>query len=164
MSVATSTIPDTAPEEGRTSDEGRLARGAVLVLGLLAVPILAVTGFIAGWPGVAAALVGLSFVFLLFGASAVMLLWTARRGKSGIVILTVGALIRLPLYFVILRLLEDVPWIHGRSLAATTAIAVGVTLAYELRLMAKMPHLFWVDASAARPTSTATNDTRSQSL
>lgn len=163
MSVETRVDPSAGQAGVDVSDERRLAVGAVRTLALLAVPVVGVAGFVAGAPGVTGALIGLGFVLLLFGASAMLLLWAAARGNSGIAVLTAGAAVRLPLYFLVLRLLDGVTWIHGRSLAAATGIAVAVTLAYELRLMATMPRLFWVDAAADRP-SAATNDTRSQTL
>lgn len=144
------------------SDERRLAVGAVQVLVVLAVPVAGVAALVAGSAGAISALIGLSFVFVLFGASAALLVWiAARRSNAAIGLLVLGAVVRLPLYFVALRLLERVSWIHGHSLAAATGLAVAVTLGYELRLMAKMPRLFWVDAAASQP-SAATPDTRSQ--
>jgi hypothetical protein len=152
-------------------DERRLAFGALRILAVLAPPVVGVAYYVAGWAGAISALIGLSFVLVLFGASAAILAWvSARPGVSsdpatgnGVGLMVLGATVRLPLYLVALVLLERVSWIHGRSLAAATGIAVAVTLAYELRLMAKMPRLFWVDAAAGRP-SAAPNDTRSETL
>jgi F-type H+-transporting ATPase subunit a len=50
---------------------------------------------------------------------------------------------------------------HARGVSCwpagmTTPHHVAVTLAYELRLIARLPRLFWVDAAAARPTAVAT--------
>jgi len=161
----------TRPAEHPAVDERRLAFGALKILAVLAPPVLGAAYYLVGWAGAISALVGLSFVLVLFGASAAILAWvSARPGASsdattgnGVGLMVLGATIRLPLYIVALVLLERVPWIHGRSLAAATGIAVAVTLAYELRLMAKMPRLFWVEPSAGRPTA-APNDTRSDTL
>lgn len=146
-------------------DQRRLAAGAAKVIGLLAVPATGLAALAAGWPGVAGALVGLGFVLLLFGASALLLAWVTERttGAVGVLLLAGGSVVRLVMYLATLFALNDVAWVHGRSLAAATGVAVAVTLAYELRLLAGMQRLFWVDAAAGRP-SPADNDTRSQPL
>jgi hypothetical protein len=159
------------PVERPAVDERRLAFGALVILAALAPPVLGVAYYLVGWAGAISALIGLGFVLLLFGASAAILAWvSARPGAAsdattgnGVGLMVLGAMIRLPLYIVALVLLERVSWIHGRSLAAATGIAVAVTLAYELRLMAKMPRLFWVEPTASRSTA-APNDTRSETL
>ncbi len=155
-------VPDGADH---VPDERKLATGALSILGLLLVPAAGVAYAIAGWNGAVSAAIGLVFVAVLFGASAALTAWVAARDphNAGIGILVLGAVVRLPLYFLALSLLSRLSWVHGRSLAAATAVAVAVTLAYELRLMARMPRLFHVDAAAARPTAVA-NDARSEQL
>jgi hypothetical protein len=162
MSVALSAP---AAVGSRSSDERRLAVGALRALGLLAVPVAGTAFAVAGWQGVASAMIGLSFVLLLFGASALLLDHVAARrpGPAGVGILVVGAVVRIPVYLVVLVLLEPVTWVHGRSLAGATALAIAVTLAYELHLLKRMPRLFWIDAAAATPPAVA-NDTRSRAL
>lgn len=150
-------VPTANPRSSRPAgaDELRLLTGGIVTLALLSLPVTAVAWSVAGGGGAVSALIGLGLVLLLFGASAAALTWVAaRRGGAGIGILAGGALLRLPLYLAVLFALSGVSWVHGRSLAAATAIAVAVTLATELRLLAKMPRLFWVDAEAARPTAT----------
>lgn len=143
------------------SDERRLVRVAVGTVGALAAPVAGTAWLIAG-PGAAlSAIIGLGLVLLLFGASAAALAWVAaRRGGAGIGVLAGGALLRLPLYLLVLFALSGVSWVHGRSLAAATAVAVAVTLGTELRMLARTPRLFWVDAAADRPTAPVL-DTRS---
>lgn len=147
------------------ADQRRLAMGAVRVLGILAVPVAAIAAAFAGWQGALSSLVGLGFVLMLFGASAMLLAWVSERatGPAGVVVLAVGAVVRIVLYVAILFGLYQMDWVHGRSLAAATALAIAVTLVHELRLLAQMQQLFWVDAEAGRP-SVAVNDTRSQPL
>ncbi|MEX2551209.1 MAG: hypothetical protein WD638_13380 [Nitriliruptoraceae bacterium] len=141
--------------------ERRLVVGAVATLALLSVPVTAVAWALIGPAAALSALIGLGFVLVLFGASAGLLAWVAsREAGSGVWVLTGGVAIRLPLYILALTLLSRVPWVHGRSLAVATAIAIVVTLAAELRLIARTPRLFWVDATATRPSAPA-NDTRS---
>ncbi|MFO7779691.1 MAG: hypothetical protein R6V28_15190 [Nitriliruptoraceae bacterium] len=140
--------------EASGSDERRLLWVAVGTLAALAAPIAAVAWLLAGPNGALSAMIGLGLVLLLFGASAAALAWVAaNRGGAGIGVLAGGALLRLPLYLLVLFALSGVSWVHGRSLAAATAIAVAVTLGTELRMLARTPRLFWVDAAAARSTA-----------
>ena len=153
------TQPAAVPPPGVA--ERRLATGAALTIGVLAVPVTGVAWLLVGPAGALSALIGLGFVLVLFGASAALLaLVAARQAGAGIGILAAGAALRLPLYVGVLAALSEVPWVHGRSLAAATAVAVAVTLATELRMLATTPSLFWVDATAARPSALG-NDTRS---
>ncbi len=163
--VAHNDAAPSAEDRDDPGDQRRLAVGAARVLTLLAPPTVGVAAAVAGWPGAIGALVGLGFVLVLFGASALLLSWVSARAlaASGVMILVVGSVVRLALYFVVLLGLSRVDWVHGRSLGAATALAIAVTLAYELRLLSRMQRLFWVDAGAGRPSATA-NDTRSQPL
>jgi hypothetical protein len=148
----------------RDADERRLAYGAVAALAVLAVPVALVAGLAAGWPGAVSALLGLSFVLVLFGASASLLAWVARRRHDrAIAVLVGGAVGRLLFYLVALLVLAQFGWVHRVSLALATGVAVAVTLAFELVLLSRMPHLFWIDAGAARTTAVP-HATRSESL
>ena len=146
------------------AEERLLARGALRVLGLLAVPVAGIAGTVGGWPAMVSALIGLGFVLVLFGGSALLLAWAADRAPStALGLLLAGVWGRLILYFAVLSALAPLSWVHQGSLAAAAGVAVAVTLAYELRLLARTPRLFWVDAEAGRP-SAASNATRSQPL
>lgn len=150
--------------DDRTTDERRLLSGAVGVLGVLALPTVVVATLLAGWPGAAGAIAGLGLVAVLFTGSAALLGWVGRRAPSRAAgVMLAGAFGRLAFYVLALSILARVEWLHRPSLAIATAIAVGVTLAYELRLVSRMPRLFWVDSRAGRPTAVLTT-TRSQSL
>jgi ATP synthase protein I len=153
---------DVAPvPNGGPRDELALLRGALLALTVTAVPVVGLAGWLVGAEGALGALVGIGLVAVLFGGSAAVLAFVAaRRGGAGIGLLVGGAALRLPLYLAVLSALSDVPYVHGRSLAAAAAIAIAVTLAVELRLLARLPRLFWVDAAATRPSALA-HDTRS---
>jgi hypothetical protein len=138
------------------TDERQLAAGAVRILAALAVPAAAVAWYVAGPAGLVGALVGLGLVLVLFGASASLLAWVAsRRSDAGIGLLVAGAAGRLVLYVVTLSLLSQVSWVHPPSLAIATVTAITVTLAYELRLLARTPRLFWLDPAARPSTSVA---------
>lgn len=150
----------------RGVDERRLAVGAARAVAVLAIPVAAVAAIAAGPRGVVSALVGLGFVLLLFGTSALLLARVAAHGEGrSIGLMVSGSVVRIALYLVALNALGGLAWIHGRSLAAATAVAVAVTLVYELRLVARSPRLFWIDADAdARRPHAVPHATRSESL
>jgi hypothetical protein len=136
------------------TDERQLATGAVRILALLAVPAAAIAWLAAGPTGAVGALIGLGFVLVLFGASASLLAWVAaRRDDAGIGLLVAGAAGRMVLYVLTLAMLSQVAWVHRPSLAIATVTAIAITLAFELRLLARTPRLFWLD-TAARPSTT----------
>ncbi len=153
------TLPEITPG-GPGSDERKLVTGAGAAVAAIGLPAGIIAYLAVGWSGVASAAVGLSFVWVLFGGSALLLARAARQRDDGIATLAAGALIRLPLYLVTLSLLNQLSWVHGRSLALATAAAVAVTLAYELWLIARSPRMFWIDPEAVRP-SAVSNATRS---
>jgi hypothetical protein len=138
------------------NDERELAVGAVRVLAVLAVPAAGLGWLAAGAAGVIGSLIGLGLVLVLFGASAVLLALVAtRRPDAGIGLLVAGAVGRLALYLVTLGSLSQVSWVHPPSLALATVTAIAVTLAYELRLLARRPQLFWLDAGTTGPSAAA---------
>jgi hypothetical protein len=149
-------------------DERQLALGALRVLVLLAVPAGAVSWLVAGPAGAVSALIGLGFVVVLFVGSAALLAWSARRGaETSLGLLAGGVVGRLLLYMLTLNLLSQFAWVHRPSLALSTMVAIVVSLAYELRLLARSPRLFWLDTAARSSTSVAgapSTATRSPSL
>ena len=146
------------------SDERRLWVGALRVLTLLAVPVGAGAWVAAGPAGVAGALVGLSLVALLFAGSAALLsLMADRRPTTAVSVMVMGVPVRLLAYVAVLSALDGQGWVHRPSLAAATGLGIAVTLGYELRLLASLPRLFWIDADTDRPRAVS-NATRSQSL
>lgn len=168
-------VPDTPEADGRGTSDGAVAvrdavvpgrderalvAGATAAVVAVGVPAGSIAYLAVGWDAVLSAMVGLLFVWLLFGGSALLLVRAARQRRAGIAILVVGAAVRLVLYLVVLTLLNQLSWVHGRSLALATAAAVAVTLAYELWLIARSPRMFWIDPEAVRP-SAVSNATRS---
>ena len=148
----------------RVRDERELAVGAFRALALLAVPAVGVASWVAGAAGALAALAGLGLVGILFGGSALLLRLVADRGPTAaMATLVSGVAVRLVAYAAVLTALDGVAWVHRPSLAITTGIAVAVVLGYELRLLATMPRLFWIDPDTNWPRAAA-NATRSQSL
>lgn len=150
------------PTAGSTpgADERRLLVAAVAGIGLVAVPTAFIGHATGGWTAVASAMVGLGFVLLLFGGSALLLLRAAKQRTSGILLLSMGAAVRIPLYLISLLLLSRVAWIDGRALALATLVGIAVTLAVELRVLARSPQMFWIDPEA-RAASEVSNATRS---
>jgi hypothetical protein len=150
--------------EGRWSDEGRLSWGALRVLGLLAVPLCAVAWWTAGAAGLAGAGVGIALVALLFGGGAALLAVVAdRRPTTALWVMVMGVGARLLAYAAVLSALDGLGWVHRPSLAAAAGLGIAVTLGYELRLLKRMPRLFWIDADTDRPRAVS-NATRSQPL
>jgi len=141
-------------------DERALVVGATTAVAVVGLPAGSIAYLVAGWNGAASAVIGLVFVWVLFAGSALLLVRAARQHRAGIALLVVGAAVRLVLYLVVLILLSQLSWVHGRSLALATAAAVAVTLAYELWLIARSPRMFWIDPEAVRP-SAVSNATRS---
>jgi hypothetical protein len=119
---------------------------------MLVVPVSGVAWLLTGPTGAISALIGLGFVALLFGASALLLVWSVGRSAgSALGILLGGLFARLVLYAAALAGLSQLSWVHRPSLALATAAAFVVTLAYELVTLARSPQLFWIDADAGRP-------------
>lgn len=145
---ASGAVAGTAPG----APERALAVGAARALALLAVPVLTVAWLLEGAAGVAGAAVGLTFVAVLFVGSSLGLAWAAARGGGSVAlgVLLGGALGRLLLYAAALVALSNVEGLHRASLAIATAVAVAVTLAYELRLLARDPRLFRVETGTTR--------------
>lgn len=148
----------------RGVDERRLSVGALRVLGLLALPLGGGAAMLSGLPGLAGALSGLALVALLFaGAAALLALVVDLRPTTALSALVMGLGLRLLAYVAVLSALDAQGWVHRPSLAAATGLGIAITLAYELRLLATMPRLFWIDADADRPRAVS-NATRSQPL
>lgn len=138
------------------ADHLRLAVRALQLLVALAVPVSLVTWLVAGVPGILGALIGLGFVALLFSAASASLAWAVDHApNAAVAVLAGGAFVRLALYAAVLAGLSRVDWVHPPSLAIATAVGATLTLAAELRWLARSPRLFHLDATAARPTATA---------
>jgi hypothetical protein len=160
MAVDPGTLAATGDDLEPGTDERRLVAAAAGALVAVAVPTVLVASVVVGWQGAVSALIGVGFVLLLFGGSAVLLVRAAERRDNGIAVLVGGALVRLPLYLVCLTALHRLSWVHGRSLALATFIAVAVTLVVELRLISRSPRMFWIDPETAA-SSAVSDATRS---
>ncbi|MTV26949.1 hypothetical protein FTX61_16225 [Nitriliruptoraceae bacterium ZYF776] len=137
------------------SDERRLAGRLLALLGVLGAGAAGVGALVAGGGGALSAAIGVGLAALLFGMSAGLLVWAADRGHGAAIgVFVTGAAVRVVLYTIVLNVLAGTTWVHRPSLAIATGVALAVTLAAELVWLARMPRLFWVDPSAARPTTT----------
>lgn len=140
--------------ESTGADHRRLALRALVLLVVLAVPTSLAAWLVAGVPGVLGALIGLGFVALLFSAASASLAFAVDHVPHAATgVLLTGALCRLAIYAVALGEMSKVDWVHRPSLAIATAVGATITLAAELRWLARSPRLFHVDAAAARPTA-----------
>jgi hypothetical protein len=140
--------------EQTSRDHLRLAKRALGLLAVLAVPTAVVAWLFAGTPGVVGALIGVGFVALLFGAASASLAWAVANAPSlAVGVLAAGAFARLAIYAAALTALTGATWLHRPSLALATGVATAVTLVAELIWLARTPSLFHVDAEAARPTA-----------
>lgn len=151
--------------EAAGADERRLMTGALRSQGLLAVPLVAGAAWVAGAPGALGAATGSALVTGVFAGSAA-LLWLLVRARPGVAVWSqvVGLAARLVAYAAVLTWLDGQVWVHPPSLAVAVGLGVAVTLAYELRLLARSPRLFWIHPQSDRPTAAASTTTRSPSL
>lgn len=151
------------PSRERT-DEGRLVTGGLGALAALALPVLAVAALLGGRASVAGALAGLLLVGMLVGGSAGLLrLVKGRSPATAVTTLVMGFVGRLLAYAVVLAVLGRIGGLDPTALALTAALGVVVALAYEVRLLSRLPRLFWIDADRERPRAVS-NATRSQPL
>jgi len=143
--------PGTAHGNGpQDAIELRLARSAVGVVGVLAIPALGIATVVAGpggalGAGIAAAVVG--GMFIMAGA---LMSWAARIGPTALMAAVLGGyLLRLLIYALLIVLLRPVETIHGPSLAITAAVLLLAALAWDVRLVSRVPSFYWVNTSTA---------------
>ena len=126
-----------------------LARGAVLAVAALAVPVVGVAAVLHGTAGLTGAAAGLALVLVLFGASALLHAWAGGLpNQVWAAVMAAGFAGRLALYTLALAGLALLDALHWPSLALATAVGFVVTLAVEVRALMKRPELFWLRTSA----------------
>lgn len=146
------------------TDEGRLISGGLGALAALAMPVVVGAALVGGRASVAGAVAGLALVGMLVGGSAGLL--RLVKGSSPITAVTtlvLGFVGRLLAYAVVLAVLGRVGGLDPTALALTAALGVVVALTHEVRLLSRLPRLFWIDADLERPRAVS-NATRSQPL
>lgn len=133
-------------------NEVTMARAAVRV----GVPLaLVVTGLAWAIRGPAGGLTALGAVALVVGNFTLTghsLGWAARFGPTAIQAVALGGfLVRLVAYAVLIVVLRPVEAIDGPVLAISTAAAMVVVLAYEVRLVLRHTELWWLHDRKERP-------------
>jgi hypothetical protein len=123
-----------------------------LVVVIMAIPALAIAAAVAGaggalGAGIAAAVVG--GMFIMAGA---LMSWAARIGPTALMAAVLGGyLLRLLIYALLIVLLRPVEAIHGPSLAITAAVLLLAALAWDVRLVSRVPSFYWVNAASPGP-------------
>ena len=118
----------------------------------MAIPALAIAAAVAGaggalGAGIAAAVVG--GMFIMAGA---LMSWAARIGPTALMAAVLGGyLLRLLIYTLLIVLLRPVEAIHGPSLAITAAVLLLAALAWDVRLVSRVPSFYWVTAASPGP-------------
>jgi hypothetical protein len=149
--LAGSAVGSSAPPRPDGRAELRLGLRAVMVLAALAVPVTAVAAAIQGARGALGAIAGMTLVAVLFGGGGLVQAMAARRGVAQMgstVMVGLGA--RLLTYLIALVALAQVDVLHRPSLAVATLLGVIAATAYEMRVMARTPQLFWVETGRGR--------------
>lgn len=155
------TVDEVAVDDVAAADTRRLAYRTFAMLGVVAVPVAVVGWLVAGLPGALSALVGVAFVAILFGGSALLLAVVLRhRPRWAAGVLIGGAFARMVFYAAVLLGLTQVSWVHRPSVAVATAVATAITLGYEMRALSRMPRLYHLDPDA-RVTQPVPSATRS---
>lgn len=126
-------------------DEAGMARVAVRVGAVAALPIVATAGVLRGSAAALTALGAVLLVVASFYVTGRSLTWAASRGPAMLLGVALGGyLVRLSLYGTLLILLRPIEAIDGPVLAISLATAVVVVLAYEVRLVTSHPELWWL--------------------
>lgn len=125
--------------------ERAMSIAAVKLLAVLAVPVIGVAWSATGGGGALGAAAGLLLVLVLFGLTGLVLSPVRDAGPAVVVGVSLAGLgLRIVGYAAALGLLATIDGLHRPSLAAATALAFVVTLAYEIRVVSRTPGFFWV--------------------
>ncbi len=125
-----------------------MARSALLVIGMVAVPVIGIAAVVAGSGGALGAGIGAAVVAGMFAMSGALLSFAARIGPEAIFAAALGGyLLRLMIYALLIVLLRPVEAIHGPSLAICAAVVMVAALVAEVRLVSRNPQMFWLDTA-----------------
>lgn len=126
--------------------EHAMARAALRVGALLAVPLVLGALALRGTAGALTAFGAVVFVAGNFYVTGRSLQWAAKLGPVVLQAVALGGfLARLMLYGVMIVVLRPVEAIDGPVLAISAAVALVVVLAYEVRLVSTDPRIWMVD-------------------
>ncbi|MGI9017452.1 MAG: hypothetical protein ACR2HR_10190 [Euzebya sp.] len=133
--------------------ELQLALGALKFLAVAAVPVVGLSWLIIGPTGALSAGISVAIVAGMYLMSGLLLSYAAKFGPGALMAAALGGFgLRLAIYALLLVLLTPIQSIHGPTLAVTAACLIVATLVWEVRMVSKIPNLYWIDARAARST------------
>jgi hypothetical protein len=159
--VATTARPPAAGD----AIELQLARSAAIFVVVLGIPVVGIAWLVQGTPGLFSALIGAAVVIGMFLMAGTTMSWAARIGPEALMGAVLGGyLVRLMIYAGLILLLRDVPWLHGPTLAISTAVLLVAVLGWEVRVASRNPSLFWVNAAAGQSPSAGVVKTRDSSV
>ncbi|WP_349898508.1 hypothetical protein [Parafrigoribacterium soli] len=117
--------------------------GGVLALGLVVVG--SVVGYlVAGWAGVAGALIGTAMAVLFLAITALSILIATRFGLAGFFAIVMGAwILKFIVFLILVFLLKDQPWLQPTVMFVCLVVAVVGTLVVDLVEIARsrMPYV-----------------------
>ena len=145
--------------------ELKLARSAALFVVVLGLPVIGLAWLLQGLPGLYSAGIGAAVVIGMFLMAGATMSWAARISPAALMGAVLGGyLVRLMIYAGLILLLRPVEWLHGPTLAISTAVLLVAVLAWEVRVASQNPSLFWVNAAAGKPASGGVVYTRHSSV
>ncbi len=137
--------------------ERDLARGALKVIAVLALPVLVVTWLVADTAGLLGGALAVAVVAAMYAGSGALLSWAARRGPEWLMgAALAGFGLRLLVYLGLMVLLRPLEVLHGPSLAISAAVLLIASLAWEVRTVQRTPALWWLTSAAGAPRPAAT--------
>lgn len=120
------------------SVEAAFVRAALVTTMATAAVAVPVASLGAGMPGTVGAGVGVALVAVLFGLSAVLHAAARPLEHSLWMSLTLGGVVvRLAIYFLVVRAFEGVEALHGLSLGLTAVLGIVVGQVLEMRALAR---------------------------
>lgn len=124
-----------------------MARAAMRVGAVLAVPVIAVSYLVRDLAGALTAVGALVIVIGQFVVTARSLAWAAKRGPAVVQAVALGGFgLRLMFYAGLILALRPVEAVDGPVLAIVTAASLVILLAWEARLVMNHSEMWFVDA------------------
>jgi len=131
-------MTDAVADRRAAASTRRLARVTAISLGLLLVGAVGSGWAAIGRDGALSAGLGVALSGVLFGGGLVSLHRTAG-GSGSFAPVVVAFALRIVLYASALALITRAEWLHGPSLAASTAASIAVMLVVELVAVSREP-------------------------
>lgn len=151
--VPASTTPTSNPILKRVLLWGGLLALVIAVVGAV------IGGLVAGWPGIASALVGTAMAVLFMGITAASILVANRFSGSDMFvpaffgIVMGGWILKLIVFVVLVFLLRDLPWVQPTVLFLSVVAGVIGSLVVDVVVVAKsrMPYVSDVQLPGSTP-------------